>query len=90
MTLSEAQADLAIINAAISEYLSGTRRRTLKVGGIEFNRAIAYTDIKYSDLTAERTRLEGIISALSPVTVTPKFRQNTTFPLLVTGNPIRN
>jgi hypothetical protein len=88
MTLEEAQADLVTINAAISEYLTGKRRRTLKVGGKEFNRELGFADIKYSDLTAERTRLEGIISSLSSTTITPRFRQNTTFPLNVTSKPV--
>jgi hypothetical protein len=88
MILEQAQADLAVINAAISEFLLGKRRRTLRVGGREFNREVNFSDIKYSDLTAERTRLEGIISALTDTVVTPRFRQNTTFPLNVTSKPV--
>lgn len=85
-TLAEAQAALVTIKAAINEYYNGTRRRSLKVGGREFNRSIEYADIALSDLITERNRLEEIIAAYSP----PKqvvFKGNTNFPLFVTRKP---
>ena len=88
ITLAEAQAQLITVKAAISEYLVGTRRRSLKLGGKEFNREIINADIKLSDLISERVRLETIITALSPTVQVPVFRKNTSFHLNVTSKPI--
>ena len=89
LSLADAQAQLNIINAAIAEYYSGTRRRSLKVGGKEFNREIINADIRISDLILERTRLNNIIASYNPPVVV-LFKGNTSFPLFVTKKPTDN
>lgn len=86
LSFAEASAQLATINAAISEYYAGTRRRSLMVGGHEFNRQVMYADIKIDDLLKERTRLQATVDAYSPPTQV-LFKGNTSFPLLVTKKP---
>ena len=89
MTLAQAEADLVIINAAISELAQGKRRRKLDIGTGDYFRTYEFAEITYTNLAAERTRLEGIIASLTPIEQTvPKFRPNTTFSLRVTAKPI--
>jgi hypothetical protein len=88
MNLQEAEQMLSIVNAAISEYVTGKRRTSLKIGTHEFMRNYTYAEITWSELIAERGRLMELIRALSPMECTPVFRKNTHFPLIVTKNPV--
>lgn len=88
-TLAEAQQMLSIINAYMTEYVSGTRRKSLTLGSHEFMRAYNYVEIKWEQLVTERNRLQELITSLKPTgSVTPLFKVNTTFPLIVTRNPV--
>ncbi|MCX6733054.1 MAG: hypothetical protein NTV98_05960 [Candidatus Roizmanbacteria bacterium] len=89
LSFAEASAQLATINAAISEYYAGTRRRSLIVGGHEFNRQVTYADISITALLQERTRLQAIVDAYSPPAQV-LFKGNTSFPLQVTKKPTSN
>jgi hypothetical protein len=89
ITLEQAQADLVVVNSALSELIQGKRRSKLQLQTSDFNRVYEMQDITYDNLVAERTRLEGIIASLTPIAETvPKFRPNTSFPLNVTNKPI--
>lgn len=88
MTVVEATAMLSIVNAAISELVQGKRKRSLKIGTHEFMRAREYSEISYAELVAERDRLQNFIDANSTAPVTPTFRKNTSFPMLVTKHPV--
>lgn len=86
LSLADAQQQLSVINAAIAEYYAGTRRRSLKLGGKEFNREIINQDIKIEALLQERMRLQAIVDSWQPPQVV-LFRGNTSFPLIVTKKP---
>lgn len=87
-TLAEAEIMLSTINAAISEYASGKRRKLLKLGTHEFMRSYEFAQPTWNELLTERTRLETLITSLTTSAVTPVFRQNTSFPLIVTSKPV--
>jgi len=88
-TLAEAQQMLSIVNAAISEYVTGKRRKSLKIGTHEFMRAYTYEGLTWQELINERTRLQQLIDALQPeIIVKPIFAQNTNFPFIVTKSPV--
>jgi predicted transcriptional regulator len=87
-TLAEAEIMLSTINAAISEYASGKRRKIVRLGTHEFSRSYEFVAPTWTELLNERTRLEQLIVSLTPTVITPTFRQNTTFPLIVSSKPI--
>lgn len=86
--LEEAQQMLSIVNAAITEYVQGKRRKSLKLGSHEFMRAYDYVALSWQELITERTRLQAIIDSYSTAVVKPRFRQNTHFPLIVGKDPV--
>lgn len=88
MTIAEATAMLSIVNAAISEYVRGKRRKSLKIGTHEFMRAYDYVALTWKELIAERNRLQAFIDANSTAPATPVFRKNTNFPMIVTKYPV--
>ena len=82
-TLQEAEEMLSIVKAAMSEYVLGKRRKSLKLGTNEFLRSYDYMMLTWDELLAEKNRLEQIITDLTVTTATPTFRSNTNFPLIV-------
>ena len=88
MTLNEAQARIAIIHAAISEFHSGKARKSLKIGGHEFNREIINQTVKLDDLYKERDLLQTIIDAWTNANANVLLvKDNVSFPLMVTKGP---
>lgn len=83
ITLAEAELQLSQINIFIEEYLAGKRKKEIVTGSHEFQRTWKWSEVKLSDLLAERSRLSAIVDALSPVPATPLFRANTSFPLII-------
>lgn len=91
LTLAEAEEQLSAVNAAISEYVAGKRRKSLKIGTNEFMRAHDFLYLTYEQLLAERRRLQQIISDLTVVsssTNSNRFKQNNHVPLIVTKAPV--
>lgn len=87
-TKTEAIEKLVIVDAALSEYIQGKRRISLRIGTNEFYRARNYAEITYKELLEEKFRLQAIIDSYATTVPTPQFRSNTTFPLIVTKLPI--
>jgi len=87
ITVTEARARLALVQAAIDDILQGTRRKSLKIGTNEFMRAHEFETISYRELKEEESALLDYINTLDNVTVTPTFRQNTHIPLIITRTP---
>lgn len=86
LTLEEAQAQLATINAAITEYRTGTRRTKLTVGSKGYERRYEFSDPKdfYKTLCQERDNLQTYIdSLLGKVSNTPVFTAYATIPVVV-------
>ena len=81
MTKEEAEAELAIVNAAISALIQGKRITQLQVREADFQRMYEYQGITLEGLKAYRDELLGIIDSLTDVF--PTFRKNTTIPLIV-------
>lgn len=88
LTVAEAKERLSIVNAAIDEFIRGTRRKTLKIGTHEFMRAYEFESLTYEQLIAERDKLLAYINAIECPLGTPTFRTNTNFPLIVTKHPV--
>ena len=88
-TSAQAQADLDIVNAAISDLVQGKRRKMVRFGNGNGYRLYEAEQITYDSLVLERQRLEGIVASLTPcVQQVPRFRPNTTFSLNVTKKPV--
>jgi hypothetical protein len=82
MTITEAEAQLLTVNAAIQQLIDGKRLTQLEIGSGSFKRVYKNQEINLSDLLTLRNELRNIISALQP-TVQPIFRTNCSIPLLV-------
>ena len=87
LTVEEARQRLSIVNAAIDDCIRGTRRKSLKIGTHEFMRAYEFETLTYAELVTERDNLLAYINANATTPITPKFRQYTNFPLIVTNVP---
>jgi len=81
MTKAEAEAELLIVNAAISDLIQGKRITQLQVRSANFQRLYGYQEITLEGLKAYRDELLGIINSLTDEL--PTFRKNTTIPLIV-------
>lgn len=83
MTLVEAQAQLATIQAALQTMISGKRVTQLKVGSGQFIREYKYQDISMELLRQLQSETLALIDSLSATPVLPNFANNKTIPLLV-------
>ena len=63
-TITEVQADLDIVNAAIQDLIAGKRLTQLRIGSGEFTRLYQYQDINYEVLKAEQADLIQELAAL--------------------------
>jgi len=81
MTLAEAEASLATVNAAIEALISGKRLTQLRVGSGSFSRFYAYSELTLDNLKAHRDELLSIIDELTGTT--PTFKTNMTIPMIV-------
>lgn len=81
ITLTEAQSQLASINAAIEQLVQGKRVTQLVVGSGSFRRQYTYQEISLEMLKELRDDLLKTIDVLEPAT--PNFKSNMTIPMLV-------
>ena len=85
MDLSEAQAQLASVNAAITLLIQGKLKKELVVGSGNFQRRYTFEtgSLTLENLKAYRNELLQIINVLSPATL-PTFRANAVIPNIIT------
>ena len=69
ITLAEAQAQLATVQAAINQLLIGKTVTELKVGSGPFQRVYKYQECSMDNLLQLKDELLSIIAALSPATL---------------------
>lgn len=81
ITLEEAELQLATVQAALQDFVSGKRLTRLEVGSGNFRRIYQYSEISYENLIAMRNELQGIVDMLTPAE--PSFRTNCSIPLVV-------
>jgi len=81
MTLADAEAALATVNAAIEALISGKRLTQLRVGSGSFARLYAFSDLTLDNLKAHRDELLAIIDVLEGNT--PNFKLNMQIPMIV-------
>lgn len=81
ITLEEAEAQLATVQAALQDFVAGKRLTRLEVGSGNFRRIYQYSEISYENLIAMRNELQEIVDMLTPVE--PSFRTNCSIPLIV-------
>lgn len=81
LTLDEATAQLATVNAAIEALIQGKRLKELRVGSGSFQRLYTFSEITIESLKEHRDELLAEINALSATT--PTFKTNMTIPLIV-------
>lgn len=82
-TLTEVQADLAVVNAALQDLIAGKRLTQLRLGSGDFTRLFQYQEITYDVLKAEQAELT---QELASIQTQPQmqFRTMTNIPLNVT------
>jgi predicted RNA binding protein with dsRBD fold (UPF0201 family) len=80
--LTIAYADLAKVNAAIDQMLSGKMIQRLEIGSMEFRRVYDYQKISLADLKEMRKELLDIIDSLE-ATSEVIYRTGASVPLLV-------
>jgi hypothetical protein len=83
MTLEEAQANLATVNAAIQTIVEGKRVLRLEVREAGFLRVKENQEVTLDALRAYRNELLLLIGTLQTTPVAPTFRQFATIPLIV-------
>ena len=82
-TYDTALAALNSINLAINNLASGTRKSSVQYGdNIAATASVKYAHMSYAELVQERSRLQGLVDALSTET-TRRFKGQTNFTLVV-------
>ena len=81
MTLVEANAQLATVNAAIEALISGKRLNQLRIGSGSFSRLYVFSEITLDNLKAHRDELLAIIDSLEGNP--PSFKKNMYIPIVV-------
>jgi hypothetical protein len=83
LTLAAAQAELATVNAALSDIYLGTRRKKVEIGSHAFKRTYEFVDPQdmLKVLRMERFNLTEYINTLTATTQV--FRANTNIPMTV-------
>ena len=79
MTLAEAEASLATVNAAINQLVTGKTVNELHVGSGAFQRFYKYQEVSMESLLALRSELLALIGVLSPAPPAPLFAVNMSF-----------
>lgn len=85
MTLAEAQEELVTVNAALSEYYTGTRRVRFTVWSAGNKKDYQFSDPnKLFDYLVERRKelLKFIAQAQSPSIAVPTFARNANIPIV--------
>lgn len=81
MTLEEAQAQLVIVETAISELIQGKKKNELRIGDNVFYKHFKYSEVSLENLLSYRNELYALIEALTITPIVPTFRKNTSFEL---------
>jgi hypothetical protein len=81
LTLAEAEAQLATVNTAIQQLISGKKVTELHVGSGAFQRFYKYQECSMENLLQLRAELLGLINTLSPSL--PTFAGNMSFQNIV-------
>lgn len=63
-TITEVQADLAVVNAALQDLIAGKRLTQLRLGSGDFTRLFQYQEITYEVLKAEQAELTQELASL--------------------------
>jgi len=84
ISLTDAQNELAIINSAISEYYSGTRRTILRVKTGTLDRSYTFSDSSelFNYMVQRRDELQRYIFSKTQTDTTPTFTVNRNIPLI--------
>jgi hypothetical protein len=82
-TIVEVQAELATVNAALQELISGRRLTQLRIGSGEFARLYQYQELTYENLKLEQQNLLDELSVLQTETSSVTLRGNSFIPLTV-------
>jgi hypothetical protein len=82
-TLTQVQADLTTVTAALQDLIAGKRITQLRVGSGEFQRHYNYQEITYDVLKSEQADLTQELAALQ-ATPQMQFRTMSNLPLNVT------
>ena len=80
-TQTEIESDIARVNAALEELVSGGRLTRLQLGSGEFARTYEFQELTYENLMDEKARLQAELEQLLPETIT--YRSHDTLPLKV-------
>ena len=88
MTLSEAQAQLSMVNIAIENLIQHKTINELKLGSSDFSRWYKYGEVSLDGLRAYRRELLDLINTIGPQ-VKPVFRSNACIPLIVTKGAVQ-
>ena len=82
-TYDTALAALQAVNLALINYVNGTRKSSVQYGdNIAATASVKYAHLSYAELITERSRLQGLVDALS-TTTTRRFKGPTNFSLVV-------
>lgn len=82
-TITEVQADLTTVNAALQDLIAGKRITLLRLGSGDFARQYQYQEVTYEVLKAEQADLTQELAALQ-TEPQMKFRTSSHFQLNVT------
>ncbi len=81
LDITEITIQLATVNAAIQQLMEGKRIHELRVGSGTFQRLYVYSEVTLDSLMALRRELLEMLQDLEEAL--PRFRINSTIPLLV-------
>jgi len=82
-TVTEVQAELDTVNAALQELISGKRLTQLRIGSGEFARLYQYQEITFDTIKAEQQDLLMELATLENAQNAITFRNNAYIPLTV-------
>lgn len=82
-TITEVQAELDTVNAALQELIAGRRLTQLRIGSGEFARLYQYQELTFDTLKAEQQDLTMELATLESAGSSIAFRSNSFVPLTV-------
>lgn len=82
-TVTEVQAELDTVNAALQELIAGRRLTQLRIGSGEFARLYQYQELTFDALKSEQQDLMMELRSLESESTSIKFRSNANIPLTV-------
>ena len=81
-TKEEVEADLLIVNNAISRMIQGKFTEEFYIGSAELTRRYKFTTMTLDELKRHRQELLDLLAVFSPVEVAPVIRANSSIRLL--------